>query len=411
MCPPEVDDSTFSDLMLTRAEPVPVTNNSKGRFIEPEGEPEGEVIWASKPSWGQSLMTVPMKKPAILGTTNLPNLIRKTGMCMMILSALALNLTVIGALLKSHQTAPVAPNAAVKPKSVVTRPVSSSLRSLPPMQGNATSKADAKLMPESESAPQQDSEEPPKQLEDPSEKVMSDSAAHFIIPVPMPPKIPLPPTVQEHVPDPVIVKAREEILASSTLKLKDPQTVGDDIVSENQNGLSVKLVNHKEEEIKSKDEVPEETEDQKEDRERKRLRALLVEAEEDLADGGSAAVPTYKVDTGNAGANKKQSTGSGRLHSQDPFEITNGRGGGMMAKWGSEIKGKLENMGADEAARSGPTKFMRMDSTSFATLDHYTRTIREAQAKRKKDEPEETAEPSLFDEVQKALPSTVFGFR
>eukprot|EP00746_Dinoflagellata_sp_MGD_P002376 gnl/MRDRNA2_/MRDRNA2_104621_c0_seq1.p1 gnl/MRDRNA2_/MRDRNA2_104621_c0~~gnl/MRDRNA2_/MRDRNA2_104621_c0_seq1.p1 ORF type:complete len:405 (+),score=126.10 gnl/MRDRNA2_/MRDRNA2_104621_c0_seq1:117-1331(+) len=395
LCPPEIDDATFDNLMQTRNAPIPVSS-SKPRCVEPEGEPDSEVVWASKPSWGQS---IPMKRPAFLGSANVPNLIRKVGMCMMMLSAVALNLTVIGALVKSQQAPAVATTPSAKPKSAVVRPEVFKVK-VPLM--NATAKAKAQVVPET-AAP----EEPEKQPEEHEDKVLSDSAAHFIIPVPMPPKVPLPPTIQEHIhPTPETLPPKESI--GSTLHAK--QQDDSNAFEESQDGVSVKMLLPGTEAMHTKDEALPETQDEKEERERKKLRALLVEAEENLGDEeGRPTSQSMKFETKSF---KTQSTGSGRLHMKDPNVMAHGAGGGMQAKWGAEVRQKLVTLGSEEAARKGPAKFMRMESTSTASLDSFTRQIKEAKAKQEEEEEKDKEnDSSLLNEVKKALPSTVFGFR
>lgn len=370
-------------------------SNSKPRCVEPEGEPDSEVVWAVKPGWGQS---VPMKRPAFLGSANVPNLIRKVGMCMMMLSAVALNLTVIGALVKSQQAPATATTPATKLKSAVKAPA---VVKVPPV--NATSKAKAQVVPET-AAP----DEPEKQPEEHEEKVLSDSAAHFIIPVPMPPKVPLPPTIQEPIPNPETLPPKESI--GSILHAKQDDS---NAIEESQDGVSVKMLLPGHEAMSTKDETLPETQDEKEERERKKLRALLVEAEENLGDEeGPGRRAESKIIKNEKKGFKTQSTGSGRLHMKDPNVMAHGSGGGMTAKWGGEVRQKLATMGTEEAARKGTAKFMRMESTSAASLDSYTRQIKEAKAKQEADEEsEQENDSSLLNEVKKALPSTVFGFR
>jgi hypothetical protein len=323
---------------------------------------------------------------------------------MMMLSAVALNLTVIGALVKSHQAPAAATTPIIKPKPAVARPA---LPKVVPT--NATSKAIPEAAPKP-AAPEPAQAEPEKHTEH-EDKVLSDSAAHFIIPVPMPPRVPLPPTARDSASDAATLppqEAQENIGNVLHAKREDSHAF-----EENQDGISVKMLLPGAEEVHTKPEEDRpETPDEKEARERKKLRALLTEAEEDLGndhddrDAGTSS----QVGKNEKKSFKTQSTGSGRLHMKDPNVMAHGSGGGMTSKWGAEVRDKLASWGTEEASRKGTAKFMRMDTTSTASLASFTQQIKEAKALQEAQE-EKEEDSSLLEKVEKALPSTVFGFR
>lgn len=278
---------------------------------EPEGEPEldiPEIVLHPKQSRQNEECPTYDKCKA-----NLPNLIRKTGTCMMLLSAIVFNAMVINALVKSQQASTVA--------------------SLPSTKGGSNRALDAPVTPVVSTkgkldlvtnAPQSG---PELQREDHTKMMVADPSVHFIMPVPLPPEIPLPSTRQDSS-GPHTATLGESMIAVSrpTLKTSAPQTFKD--------GLSVKMFDStsgEDDDIVAKTAQPPETEEEREERARKKLHDLLSEAQDHL---GARKAGTTRLTKGSILVHSKGSVSSGRLHSQEDSSD----GGGVIAKWGNDMK-------------------------------------------------------------------------
>lgn len=113
-CPVEVDDSTFAELIDKKGMKLPAPAMEPER---PMGEPEGEPGCLDTPNGvhGDSPAVIKRNPSPLLDVDGKPGsvfngsccgyCIRKAGMCMMILSAVGLNLTVITALSESWKPA------------------------------------------------------------------------------------------------------------------------------------------------------------------------------------------------------------------------------------------------------------------------------------------------------------------
>lgn len=160
-CPVDFDDSTFADLIDKKGAKFAAPTAP----MEPErpmGEPEGEPGCSDTPKGGHSDLTAVVKhnptplldvdgKPRSVFSTNCwGSCIRKAGMCMMILSAVGLNLTVIAALSESWKPASSSPNGRFRvpvkfpvESGTPIMKVSSKLTPMNPMPAKA-SKAESK---------------------------------------------------------------------------------------------------------------------------------------------------------------------------------------------------------------------------------------------------------------------------
>merc|ERR1719487_1535940 len=103
-CPVEVDDSTFAQLINAKGMKLSGPTSTM-ESTQPMGEPEGEPGCRDAPTKQNPTPLLDIDgKPGSVFVGCGGTCIRRAGMCMMVLSAIALNLTVIAALSQSWKS-------------------------------------------------------------------------------------------------------------------------------------------------------------------------------------------------------------------------------------------------------------------------------------------------------------------